>query len=488
MSSEKKYDIIIIGAGLAGLAASIRLRIRGKSVLVIEKNDKPGGKLDAFEWNGFRFDKGPSLFTQPEQIDELFSLAGKNAKEHFNYKKISESCRYFFENERLDLYGTKELRAKSLSHKLTQEELNDLEKYIEDAARSNEFIGEFFLSNPKPTWKDIFKKDLLMRYPEFLKLKFRTTLNNYNRKKLKSDKLIKIFNRYGTYNGSNPFEMSGLYSMISHLENSEGTYFPEKGMRQIPDQLFMLAQEVGVDFTFNEEVKAVPRNEGYQVVGQENYACDKLICAIDHVTFYNDVINDDAEFNKYKVQERSSSGVVFYWALDSEFDELGLHNIFFSSNYADEFRQIFKLKQIPSTPTVYVHVSSVVNPSDAPKGKQNWFVMINTPAGLFPTDDQLTELRNVVIEILEARLHKEIASNILHEKVWTAKDLEELTGAYTGALYGASSNKMTSALVRHGNTSAKYKDLYFCGGTVHPGGGIPLVLKSAKIVDRLIHE
>lgn len=488
MSDEKIYDIIIIGAGISGLAAAIRLKNDKNKILVIEKSNKAGGKLDFLEWKGFRFDKGPSLFTQPELIDELFELCGKKSANHFNYKKVDESCRYFFEDERLDLYGTKVQRYKSLSSKLSDEELKRLENYIEDAAKSNAYIGEFFLSNPKPGLADLFKKELLIRYPEFIKLKFRTTLNNYNTRLLKSTYLVKIFNRYGTYNGSNPYRMSGLYSMIAHLENNEGTFFPEKGMRDIPDKLYDLAIEKGVEFLFNESVTATPLDNKFTIKGSKEISCNKLISAVDHLTFYKDILQDTDLFNRYKIQERSSSGVVFYWAMDDQFEELGLHNIFFSEDYENEFKEIFDLKQIPQDPSIYIHISSVVNPSDAPEGKQNWFVMINTPAGLFPTSEQINSLRDTVINSLENRLNKDIRTKVLHEEIMTAKDLEQLTGAYSGALYGASSNKMTSALTRHGNRSDKYNNLYFCGGTVHPGGGIPLVLRSAKIVESLINE
>lgn len=487
MNNQHHYDTIIIGAGLAGLATAIRLRKRGESVLVIEKNNTVGGKLDAFEWNGFRFDKGPSLFTQPELIDELFELCGKDPKEHFSYRKVDESCRYFFENDRIDLFGSKELRKKSLTGKLSNKEIDTLENYLSEVSKSNDFIGDFFLSNPKPGLKDVFKRELLVRYPEFLKFKFRTTLSKYNRKKLQSDKLVKIFNRYGTYNGSNPYQMSGLYSMISHLENNHGTFFPEKGMRSIPESLFELAKEEGVEFMFNTTAKAVKTNDGFEISTPDTIRSGKLVCAIDHLTFYQEVLSDKTTFDKYKTQEKSSSGIVFYWSMDQQYEDLGLHNIFFSNDYEGEFAEIFKKKQIPSDPTVYVHVSSVVNPSDAPEGKSNWFVMINIPADNHPSTEMINIVREKIISILENRLKKEISPNILHEEYWTSKDLEHLTGSYGGALYGASSNSMTSALVRHDNYSKKYKDLYFVGGSVHPGGGIPLVLRSAKIVEQLIY-
>ncbi|MFZ9029141.1 MAG: phytoene desaturase family protein [Crocinitomicaceae bacterium] len=487
MNHQHHYDTIIIGAGLAGLATAIRLRKRGESILVIEKNKTVGGKLDAFEWNGFRFDKGPSLFTQPELIDELFELCGKDPKEYFTYNKVDESCRYFFEDERLDLFGSKELRRKSLTSKLSEKEIETLEDYLDEVSQSNDFIGDFFLSNPKPGLKDVFKRELLVRYPEFLKFKFRTTLNKYNEKRLQSDKLVKIFNRYGTYNGSNPFQMSGLYSMISHLENNHGTFFPEKGMRSIPDSLFELAKEEGVDFMFDATAEAVKTKGGFEINAPDPISCEKLVCAIDHLTFYQDVLSDKTAFINFKKQERSSSGIVFYWSMDQRYEQLGLHNIFFSDDYEGEFSEIFKKKEIPADPTVYVHVSCVVNPSDAPEGKSNWFVMINIPADNHPSTEMINNVREKVISILENRLKTEVRSNILHEEHWTSKDLEQVTGSYGGALYGASSNSMTSALVRHDNFSKKYKDLYFVGGSVHPGGGIPLVLRSAKIVEQLIY-
>ena len=488
MKGDTHYDTIIIGAGLAGLAIALRLRQRGEKVIVIEKNSMVGGKMDAFEWKGFRFDKGPSLFTQPELIDELFELSGKNPREYINYNKVDESCRYFFKNDRLDLHSNKELRKKSLSGKLSASEINALEDYLQDVSASNEFIGDFFLSNPKPRLKDIFKRDLIIRYPEFLKLKFRTTLDKYNKRRFVSEKLVNIFNRFGTYNGSNPFKMSGLYSMISHLEINDGTFFPTEGMRSIPESLYNLAVEQGVEFLFNASVKVNKSVNGFELNTSDKLNSNKLVCAIDHLTFYRDVLRDDSLFQKYIKQERSSSGVVFYWAMNEKFEELGLHNIFFSENYEKEFVEIFDNKKIPNDPTVYVHVSSITNAKDAPVGKSNWFVMVNTPANEHPSKENIDALRHKVISIIETRLKTEVFSKILNEEYWTSKDLEELTGSFGGALYGAASNRLNSALKRHDNYSKKINNLYFVGGSVHPGGGIPLVLRSAKIVEQLIYE
>ena len=164
-----------------------------------------------------------------------------------------------------------------------------------------------------------------------------------------------------------------------------------------------------------------------------------------------------------------------------------LHNIFFTEDYKNEFDQIFNRNEFPSDPTIYVHNSSAISSSDAPAGKQNWFVMINTPAGKVPTEEELKNIRNTIFKNLKERHGFDVADKILFEEYWTAKGLESDTGAIGGALYGASSNGKRAALKRHPNKSTKYDNLYFCGGTAHPGGGIPLALKSAEIVANYIN-
>jgi phytoene dehydrogenase-like protein len=166
----------------------------------------------------------------------------------------------------------------------------------------------------------------------------------------------------------------------------------------------------------------------------------------------------------------------------------GATQYFFSEDYAQEFKEIFQAGAVPSDPTIYVHISSKLNAQDAPKGCENWFVMVNVPAGVKVQKKQQEQIKALVIKRLEKALKTPIEPHIAVEKVWTPDSIEADTGALQGALYGAASNKKFSALTRHPNFSKKYKNLYFCGGTVHPGGGIPLVLKSAQIVDKLIAD
>jgi phytoene dehydrogenase-like protein len=186
-------------------------------------------------------------------------------------------------------------------------------------------------------------------------------------------------------------------------------------------------------------------------------------------------------------QESSSSAVIFYWGINKIFDQLDLHNIFFSVDYEAEFEAIFNQKKTSEDFTVYVNITSKDVPSDAPKGGENWFVMINTPADQGQDWNQIkNELREKTIAKLNRILKVDMDSLIQEEEVLTPPMIEQKTSSHLGALYGSSSNDKMAAFLRHPNFSSEIKNLYFCGGSVHPGGGIPLCLLSAKIATDLI--
>jgi phytoene dehydrogenase-like protein len=192
---------------------------------------------------------------------------------------------------------------------------------------------------------------------------------------------------------------------------------------------------------------------------------------------------------RLKNQERSSSALIFYWGINERFPNMDLHNIFFTEDYQEEFKQIWEEKTISSDPTIYVHISSKNNQQDAPEGSENWFTMINVPSNTGQDWDELIRIsRKNIIDKLSRNLGKDISQLITCEFVLDPRGIDKKTFSYQGSLYGSSSNSQFSAFLRHANFSSAIKDLYFAGGSVHPGGGIPLALLSAKIVDGLIKE
>jgi phytoene desaturase len=483
---EVKSKTAIIGAGLAGLSAAIRLRKKGFEVHVFEKNERHGGKLDEFEDQGFRFDKGPSLLTEPWLIDELYELWGKNPSDYFSYERQQESCRYFFSDKSaITILGNDTLDQANLTQTFGEKDATNFIKYKRSSKRVFERTGSLFIDHAQPRIVDFLKWRFIKRYPEFLNARFRKTLHAFNSSAFSDKRLIQLFDRYGTYNGSDPYRMSGLYSMIPHLELNLGTYFPKKGMRSIVDGLYALALEIGVEFhfNFNGTVENSKSQSGFSISGE---SFDKVVCAIDHLTFYKSVFKDDELFKKYSIQERSTSGLVFFIGINTKINELGLHNLFFSSNYSKEFEQITRLNELAEEPSIYVHISSSVNEVDSQAGGQNLFVMVNTPSGVKVNAEYRSHVKNLLFDKIKSLSGIEVDKHIIHESFWDAETIESQTGSYLGALYGSSSNSISATFKRHPNKSKKYKNLYFCGGTVHPGGGIPLVLRSSKIVTEII--
>lgn len=487
MSRKPKYDAVIIGGGIAGLAAAIRLRKKREHILIIEKEEKTGGKLDRMAWNDYHWDKGPSLFTEPELVDALFRLWNKNPRDYFHYVSLDSSCTYYFpDTNSIELSFDHQVSAQEIEQKLDRQSAEEYSNYTKQSKTLFDSVGDYFISNQKPGAKQLFSLPMLRRYPKLMKSEVRKSLHTLNKKRFSNPKLVQIFDRYGTYNGSNPYKMSGLFSMIPHLELNQGAYFPKKGMRSIVDALTQLALEIGVEIALNTQVTAKKSSNGYQIDGDLTAETPTLVCAIDHVTFYQRVLQDSRLFERYSKQERSTSGLVIYLAVREKISGLNVHNIFFSDDYQREFDALFEAKKMAQSPTFYLHVSSLINEEDAPSDGQNWFVMINTPAGVIPDQTYRQRMLDKFFKIVENQFNTNVENAVLHQDFWDCHAIQEQTGSYLGALYGAASNELTASLKRHGNTSKDYTELYFCGGTVHPGGGIPLVLRSAKIVSDLI--
>ena len=483
---------IVVGAGIAGIASSIRLANQGYEVEVYEANTYLGGKLTEKRLGAYRFDAGPSLFTMPDLVDELFRLSDLDAKAHFEYSSLEEICRYFYEDgTRLTAFSDKKKLLKELEEKVNADPAKVVQ-YLDKSAYIHKHTGELFLE------KSLHKISSYLNWSTFVSilnlpfLNIFTNMDKVNKRALGNEKLRQLFNRYATYNGSNPYKAPGILNIIPHLEYNMGAYFPKDGMHSITKSLVKLAEQNGVVFHCSSPVSKILVDSG-KAIGIESKGvkllADKVICNMDVVPAYKNLMPEQKQPEKILKQERSSSALIFYWGIKKEFPELDLHNIFFSNDYAGEFKAIFEEKSLMDDPTVYVNITSKYSKADAPAGCENWFVMINVPCNDGQDwDDLIAKARAHIISKLNRLLDCDIESLIEEEAILEPRTIESKTSSYKGALYGTSSNSRMAAFFRHPNFSRKIKDLYFCGGSVHPGGGIPLALSSAKIVGDLIAE
>ena len=481
--------VIVIGAGIAGIASAIRQAVKGHKVAVYEANAYPGGKLSEFRSGDFRFDAGPSLFTMPQYVDELFSLAGKNPKDAFTYEKLETVCRYFYEDGTcINAWANRDKLAEEIALK-TKDPASSVHQFLDYSAQIYAITHSIFLEKSLHRLRSFLNWKTFKAVFRFPKIDPFRSMNTANTDFFTDDKTIRFFNRYATYNGSNPYKAPATLNVIPHLEQHFGAYFSKGGMAAITQSLVKLAENLGVKFNYHARVEEIlvedKKVKGIRLNG-ENVSADRVVSNMDIWFTYRQLLKNEVAPKRILNQERSSSALIFYWGIKAEFPELDLHNIFFSEDYKKEFAAIWEQQSIDVDPTIYVNISAKYQSGDAPKGAENWFVMINVPANTGQNWDELiAAARKNVIDKLSRMLNRDIAQLIVTEELLDPRSIEQKTASYQGSLYGTSSNNQFAAFLRHANFSSKIKGLYFVGGSVHPGGGIPLALLSAKIVDEL---
>ena len=483
---------IVVGAGIGGLATSIRLRSKGYEVDVFEASDKAGGKLNQMQEKGYRFDMGPSLFTLPQELDHVFETAGKNPRDYYDYEKLELITKYFYEDgTQLDAWAEPRRFAQELERKTGEAAAKAL-KVLEKSSEIYDITSHVFLERSLHKLSTYLRKDTLISILNLHRIDSMRSMHKANAHQFKDPRVVQLFDRYATYNGSNPYEAPATLRIIPHLEFNIGAFFPKKGIYAIPTSLFKLATDMGVKFHFGEKVDEIlVQNKAVKGIrmGENKHEAKVVVSNMDVVPTYRHLLASQKAPEKILTQPRSSSALIFYWGIKESFPELDLHNIFFSQDYQEEFRHIWEEKSIYEDPTIYVHISSKCEAEDAPIGKENWFVMINVPANQGQDWESLiSEARKNILLKLSRMLDKDIESLIEFEDRLTPELIESRTSSYQGALYGNSSNNKFAAFLRHPNFHRKIKGLYFVGGSVHPGGGIPLCLLSARIVGDLVEE
>lgn len=481
---------LIIGAGIGGIATALRLNKKGYDVLVLEANGYPGGKLHASTIEGYRFDLGPSLFTMPHFVDELYELHGRDPLEYFQYHRKQTICNYFWEDgTRFSAKADKKTFIEQATRAFDEPE-DHLRAYLQGNEKKFELTKGLFLEKSLHKIGTYLSSGTIKALIQLGALDINASLDQINQKSFKNQKLVQLFNRYATYNGSSPYKTPGIMSMIPHLEMHYGTFYPKGGMHRISLSLYELALRQGIQFRFQKKVTKIQVEERTAVgvhTETEKYQADIVVSNMDVFPTYKYLLKDQKHPKKILAQERSSSALIFYWGIAGQFDDLDLHNIFFSEDYQKEFHSIFETKTLYGDPTVYINITSKEDPADAPDQSENWFVMINAP-GNYGQDWEVLKYvaRNNIINKLNRILKVDLEKMIKVEHILDPMGIENSTSSYRGALYGAASNNKMAAFLRHPNFSPRIKNLYFTGGSVHPGGGIPLCLLSAKIVGEMV--
>ena len=486
-------SVIIIGAGLGGLAAAIRLAAQGARVTVLEKNENTGGKVNLHQAAGFSFDTGASLLTMRHVLEDLCTSIGRRTEDYCEILPLDPICLYHWPDGTKFAASTDLAQTEAAIARIEPRDVVGFRRFLDDARRKYEVAERTFLAH---SLNDL-PKLLRPRYARDLAvLSSWRTLDAHIRRYFCSPYLRQLFGRFATYNGSSPYRAPATFALIPYVEFGLGAWYVRGGMYSIPRALTRLAHETGVEIITNTEVSRIIIESGTArgVVladGTELHA-DAVIVNADALEAYRHLIAPAArrKFTDAKLDriEPSCSGFVLLLGTSCKFPQLAHHNIYFSADYPAEFRALFDELRPAADPTIYVCATSRTDDTQAPPGCENLFVLVNAPATSPHTDWNLEASRygELIIDKLESYGLKGLRESIVYQHLITPDDFAQKYNAHRGALYGPSSNGIASAFVRPPNKARDIARLYFAGGTTHPGGGIPLVLLSGKMAAELV--
>ncbi len=479
--------IVVVGAGIGGLSAAIRLAAAGRRVIVLEQNAQVGGKMDEITTDGFRWDTGPSVITMRPVFEDLFAAAGRSLEDYLTLLPVEPLTRYFYAD------GVVFDATRDLSRMLAQiaafdeRDVEGYLAYLAYAARIHRVTGAKFIYNDPPTFGELARTPL-RDIPAVDPLR---TMDQAIRGFVRSPYLRQFLGRFATYVGASPFLAPATLNVIAHVELTGGIWYPRGGIYAIARAYQRLARELGVEIRLNCAVDRIEVREGsvsgVSLVGGERIEAKRVIANVDVAAVYERLIKGEDE--RPESVAASCSGFILMLGIEGLHPQLAQHNIFFSTDYQCEFNDIFTRNLPPDDPTIYVAITSKADADHAPPGCENWFVLVNVPAldGKFDWTKEAAEYRDKVLAKLAA-FGLDVRDKIRVERRLTPLDLERMTGARRGALYGTSSNDRLNALRRPHNRAKGIKGLYFAGGTTHPGGGVPMVTLSGKVAARMVLE
>jgi phytoene desaturase len=476
--------VIIVGAGVGGLTASIRLAAAGHDVVVLERNPVVGGKLATLEEAGYTFDIGPSLLTMPQLFDEVVRLGGTTLADEVDLVRLDPQFRYRWPNGSTLQIPDDRASVAAAIEAFSPGSGASWERFAAHAAEIWEISERTFLAGPMGSPFSLLSR---MRSPRDLTgIDGNRTLAKAAESYFDDPRLRQLVGRYATYSGSSPFLAPATLACIPHVEQAFGCWYVMGGLGRLRDALERVARSVGVELRTGADVGRIDV-DGRRVTGVEladggTEPADVVVANVDAAHLYVDLLPRPKEARRLDKAGQSTSGFVVCAAVRGRTTDVAHHNVLFSLHDRQEFRYL-EAGQMALDPTVYACVSSVTDPSQAPPGCENWFLLVNTP----PATGIDRKLMTAAVLNRLAERGFDIRDRIEFTRTLVPADIDARYRAIGGAIYGTSSNGKRAAFARPNNVGP-VDGLYLVGGSSHPGGGLPMVTISARIVADLIAE
>lgn len=488
-------QILIIGTGFGGLSTAIRLLARGHQVTLLESRDRAGGRAYPYKQEGFTFDGGPTVITAPFLFDELFQLAGEKRSDHVPFVPCDPFYRIFgADGETFDYNSDLEFTL----NQIAAIEPGDREGYRQFLATTKPIFEKGFVDLADQPFLSFM--DMVRVAPDLIQLKSHQSVYRYVSRFIRNEFLRQCFSFHPLLVGGNPFDTTSIYSMIHYLEREWGVHYAMGGTGALVDALVQLIESMGGTFRYEQEVRSIKIDRGQatgvQLASGEEVSADIVVSNGDVANTYRKLIREEHRptwtNRKLSRMHYSMSLFVIYFGTDRLYRGQGLshHNIILGRRYKELLADIFHKKKLAGDFSLYLHMPTITDPSLAPPGCESFYVLSPVPHLDSGTDwkDETPRYKEKILDFLEENYLPDLSAHIVTSHTIDPVHFRDTLHSYKGSAFSVEPRLTQSAWFRPHNRSEDISNLYFTGAGTHPGAGLPGVLSSAKIVERLIEE
>lgn len=493
--TTKSNKALVIGAGFAGLSAASFLAKKGWDVTIVEKNEMAGGRARKFEAEGFTFDMGPSWYWMPDVFEKYFGSFGKKVSDFYELQRLDPSYRVYFEKATWDLPANYEA-LKNLFESIEPGAGNALDLFLAEAKYKYEVGVGKLVYQPSLSITEFIDFELIKGV---FKLDVFQSMKTHIARYFKHPYIQFLMEFPVLFLGALPENTPALYSLMNYADIKGGTWYPKNGMYSIVEAMVKVAMSLGVQFKLGEEVMQIVVENGIatKVISkvnetgiQENYTFDVLIGAGDYHHIETNLL--EKKYQSYSEKYWDSrvlapSSLLYYVGLNKKLKDVTHHSLFFDSDFSVHGSEIYSHPMWPSNPLFYASVPSVTDPTVAPVGCENLFLLIPIAAGLEgDTADVREKYFNLIIERLEKKWGQTITDAIVYKRSYAVADFKQDYHSFKGNAYGLANTLLQTAFLKPSCKSKKVKNLYYTGQLTVPGPGVPPSLISGEVVANLI--
>ena len=482
---------IVIGSGFGGMAAALRLKAKGHNVTLVEKHEDLGGRARVFKKNGFTFDGGPTVITAPYLIDELFELFNKNSKDYLEIKPLKTWYQFVFEDGfKFDYSGNEEEMVNQIK-KINEKDVNGYKNLVNFTKKI--FDKGFTELADVPFDKPSF---MLKQIPSLFNLKSYKSVYGLVSSYIENEKLRRLLSMHPLLVGGNPFTTTSIYGLILYLEKKWGIHYSMGGTGQIINGMEKLMNEENIKILKGCEVNRILSNNkkitGVELSNGDKIETDNVICNADPPAVYSKLANinsNNSIFNwKMKRMEYSMGLFVYYFGTKKVYDEVEHHTIKFGDKYKEHLDDIFNNKKLNDDISYYLHRPTATDKSMAPNNHDCFYVLVPVPNNQSGIDWSIEgdKMKDLVIKKMEESLLPNLGENIVEDFYLTPDYFEKELNTKYGSGFSIQPKFTQSAYFRFHNKSEIFNGLYFVGAGTHPGAGVPGVLSSAKVLDKIL--